>query len=451
MKRIVVVGGVAAGMSAASQAKRRSPETEVVVLEQGDDVSYGACGMPYNLAEPGREIEDLVVISAQTFRDKRHLDVRLRHRVTGIDRERKRVRGEAPDGPFDLEYGKLMLATGARAIRPGLPGMDLPGVHELHTLEHGRALKQALADPDLERVVVAGAGYIALEMAESLVGLGKQVTLTKRRPKLAPWMPEPLEQRLHEQLERHEVELLTGAPLQGIEAGGERRLTVLAGERRLPADLVLVALGVLPNSELAEAAGLELGPDRAIAVNERLQTSDPEIYAAGDCADAFHAVTGERVWIPLALRANRAGKLAGANMVGADLQAPPVAGTLVFRLFDLEAARSGLSADEAAAAGFDPAAALIHARTRAHAFPGAGKMSVELVADRKTGRLLGGQIVAEEGAAHRIDTVAAALGAGMSAEDFGGLDLAYAPPFGPTWDPLLVAATQLIKRVESSA
>jgi NADPH-dependent 2,4-dienoyl-CoA reductase/sulfur reductase-like enzyme len=260
-----------------------------------------------------------------------------------------------------------------------------------------------------------------------------------------------MEQRLTKQLDAHNVGLFTGAPLQGIEMGGDSRLDVLAGDRRLPADLVLVALGVEPNSEVAAGAGLDLGPDRTLAVNEHLQTSDPDIFAAGDCADAFHVVTGKRAWIPLALRANRAGKIAGANAVGANLAVPPVAGTAVFRLFDLEVARSGLSVVEASAAGFDPVSAVIHAPTRAHSFPGAGKMSVELVADSGSGRLLGGQIVAEEGAAHRIDTVAAALGASMSAQDFAGLDLAYAPPFGPTWDPLLVAGTQLVKRLATSA
>jgi NADPH-dependent 2,4-dienoyl-CoA reductase/sulfur reductase-like enzyme len=252
-------------------------------------------------------------------------------------------------------------------------------------------------------------------------------------------MAEALELRLREQLDRNGVALISGAPLEGFEPGSERRLTVLAGGRRLAADLALVALGVRPSSDLAAAAGLALGPSGAIAVNERMQTSDPDIYSAGDCADAFHVVTGARTWIPLALRANRAGKIAGANAIGAELRAPPVAGTMVFRVFVLEVARSGLIS------------ALIHASTRAHAFPGAGKMSVELVADRGSGRLLGGQIVAEEGAVHRIDTVAAALAATMTAEDFAGLDLAYAPPFGPTWDPLLVAATQLVKRVATGS
>jgi len=451
MKPIVVIGGVAAGMSAASQAKRRSPGTEVIVLEQGRDVSYGACGMPYNLADPERDIEDLVVISAPTFREKRRIDVRLEHRVNSIDRERHRVLGESPAGEFEIEYEKLIIATGARVIRPDLPGIDLPGVHSLHTLEHARALKRALSDPGTVEVVVAGAGYVALEMAEGLVGLGRRVTLTKRKPRLAPWMPEALELRLREQLDANGVEVISGAPLEGFEMGSDRRLRVLAGGRRLPADLALVALGVRPNSEVAAAAGLELGPGGAVAVDDRLLTSDPDIYAAGDCADAFHRVTGARTWIPLALRANRAGKIAGANAIGADLRAPPVAGTMAFRLFELEVARSGLSGDEATAAGFDPVSSLIHASTRAHAFPGAGRMSVELVADRGTGRLVGGQIVAEEGAAHRIDTIAAALAASMTAEDLAGLDLVYSPPFGPTWDPLLVAATQLVKVVDSGS
>jgi len=450
VKKIVVIGGVAAGMSAASQIKRRSPDTEVIVLEQGRDVSYGACGMPYNLAEPDRDIEDLVVISADIFRKKRNIDVRLEHRVTGIDRGDGKVVGESESGPFTIGYDRLIIATGSRAILPEVPGRDMEGVYLLHTLDDGRALKGAFQDKEIEKAVIAGAGYIALEMTESLVSLGSHVTLTKRKPQLFPWMAGEIDQRLKRELERNGVELLTGSPIEGFESGPDRRLSVLAGGRRLPADLALVAVGVVPNSEIARDAGLELGPDGSIAVNELLETSDPAIYAAGDCADAFHVVTGDRVWIPLALRANRAGKTAGANAIGARQKVSPVAGTMVFRLFGLEVARSGLSEHEASESGFDPVTILINASTRAHAFPGAGKMSVELVADQNSGRLLGGQIVAEEGAAHRINTVAAALSASMSVSDFAGLDLAYAPPFGPTWDPMLVAASQLVKRVQSA-
>jgi len=370
--------------------------------------------------------------------------------VTGIDRGDGKVVGESESGPFTIGYDRLIIATGSRAILPEVPGRDMEGVYLLHTLDDGRALKGAFQDKEIEKAVIAGAGYIALEMTESLVSLGSHVTLTKRKPQLFPWMAGEIDQRLKRELERNGVELLTGSPIEGFESGPDRRLSVLAGGRRLPADLALVAVGVVPNSEIARDAGLELGPDGSIAVNELLETSDPAIYAAGDCADAFHVVTGDRVWIPLALRANRAGKTAGANAIGARQKVSPVAGTMVFRLFGLEVARSGLSEHEASESGFDPVTILINASTRAHAFPGAGKMSVELVADQNSGRLLGGQIVAEEGAAHRINTVAAALSASMSVSDFAGLDLAYAPPFGPTWDPMLVAASQLVKRVQSA-
>ncbi|NOZ86251.1 MAG: FAD-dependent oxidoreductase [Deltaproteobacteria bacterium] len=448
-KKVLVIGGVAAGMSAASQAKRRSPDTEVVVLESGLDVSYGACGMPYNISDPKREMQDLVVITAGQFREKRGLDVRLEHRAGEIDRSNKTVKGMSPDGNFEIGYDKLVIATGARAVVPDLPGIDLDNVYTFHTLEDGRRLKQALKKFDKPaRVLLAGAGYVGLELADALASLGHHVTMIKRKPKLLSWMDQALEDRLLKELEKNSVDLVTGAGLDSIEKSGDL-LLVKAGPNNFSADLAVVAVGIRPNSEIASAAGLDTGRFGEIMVDEELKTNDPDIYAAGDCADAFHVVTGKRAWIPLALRANRAGKIAGANTVGAGLKAPPVAGTQVFKLFSLEVAKSGLSLDQARAGNFEPVSIVIHASNRGHAFPGAGKMSVELVADKRSGRLLGGQIVAEEGAAHRIDTIAAALAAKMSAREFGGLDLAYAPPFGPTWDPLLVAATQLIKKLEA--
>ncbi|MEE4608634.1 MAG: FAD-dependent oxidoreductase [Desulfobacteraceae bacterium] len=443
----VVIGGDAAGMSAASRAKRTDPNLEVIVLEQTQDVSYSACGMPYNIADPSRPIDDLVVRKAEVFRQKQGIDLRTGHRVEAIDPSRRTVSGTGPGGrPFVVAYDRLLIATGARPALPHLPGVDSDGVVALKNLEDGRRIKGLLRGRNAERVVILGMGYIALEMAEALRSRGIAVSLVKPRPGLLPWMAPELSDVVGQELAANGVVRHDGQRPERIEARGDR-LRVMGEGLDLTADMVLAAVGVLPNSEMAAAAGLELGPGGAIAVDRRLQTSAPDIYAAGDCADAFHVVTGQRVYIPLALRANRAGWAAADNVCGRRTELEGVVGTAVFKVFNLEVARTGLTVDEAAAAGFDPASVAVTTSSRAHAHPGAGKIHVHLVADRASGMLLGAQMVGTEGAAHRINATAVALHAKMTVDAFAQTDLSYAPPFGPVWDPLLTAANQLLKRL----
>lgn len=445
----IVIGGDAAGMSAASRAKRNQPDLEVIVLEQTHDVSYSACGMPYNIADPGRDIRDLVVRQAVVFREKQGIDLRLGHRVERIDLARRVVSGAADggEGRFEVGFDRLLLATGASAIRPDLPGFDLPGVMTLKSLEDGDRIKAWLAGRAAERVVVVGTGYIGLEMAEALRARGVEVDMVEVLPRPMQWLDDGPYQEVARELEARGVRVHVDAPVRAIEARG-RSLVVYAGDVALEGDMVLAAMGVRPNSGLARDAGIELGPQGAIAVDRALRTSAPDVFAAGDCADAYHVVTGAKVWIPLALRANRAGWIVADNVTGpAPVEAPPVAGTTVFKVFGLEVARTGLTAAEAEAAGFEPAMATIKARSRAHAHPGATEIWVTLVGDRATGRLLGAQMVGREGVAHRIDAVVVALHAGLTVEQFSQADLSYAPPFGPPWDPMLVAANQLRKEL----
>ncbi|MBW1646904.1 MAG: FAD-dependent oxidoreductase [Deltaproteobacteria bacterium] len=445
--KFVIIGGDAAGMSAASRAKRTDPGLEVIVLEQTQDVSYSACGMPYNIADPGRSIDELVVRKAEVFRQKQGIDLRTGHRVEAIDPSRRTVSGTGTDRrPFVVAYDRLLIATGARPAMPDLPGIDNEGVVALKNLEDGRRIKALLRGRNAERVVILGMGYIALEMAEALRSRGIAVSLVKPRPGLLPWMAPELSAVVGETLAANGVVRHDGQRPERIEARGDR-LRVVGEGLDLPADMVLVATGVVPNSEMAAAAGLALGPGGAIAVDRRVRTSVPDIYAAGDCADAFHVVTGRRVYIPLALRANRAGWAAADNVCGRPTELEGVAGTAVFKVFHLEVARSGLTMDEAAAAGFDPVSVVVTTSSRAHAHPGAGKIHVHLVGDRASGMLLGAQMVGTEGAAHRINAVAVALHAKMTVKAFVQADLSYAPPFGPVWDPLLTAANQLLKKL----
>ncbi|MEW6348242.1 MAG: FAD-dependent oxidoreductase [Thermodesulfobacteriota bacterium] len=445
--KFVVIGGDAAGMSAASRAKRNAPDLGLVVLEQTTDVSYSACGMPYNLADPGRSIEDLVVRPAKVFIEKQGLDLRLGHKVERIDRTAKKVLGRthAGDG-FEVDYDKLCIATGARAIILDIPGAELPEVMGLKSLEDGRRIKAYLADHDVKRAVIIGAGYIGLEMTEAFHDRGIETTIVEALPRLLPWLPQGMSDLVAAELESKGVKLLVGTSPLAIERT-DKGLAVAVGSERLPCDMVLMAVGVAPNSEIAAAAGLDLGPKRAIAVDRGLRTSDPNIYAAGDCADAFNVVSGRRVWVPLALRANRAGWAVADNVTGKDVQLPGIANTAVFKVLDMEVATTGLRVNDAGEAGFAPVEIVIQSRSRAHAHPGNQTIHICMLGDSKTGRLLGAQMVGREGVAHRINAVAVALHAGMTAEDFVQCDMAYAPPFSPVWDPLLTAGNQLLKKL----
>ncbi len=445
--KFVVIGGDAAGMSAASRAKRNQPDIDVAVLEQTDDVSYSACGMPYNIAEPGREMDDLIVRNPDEFREKQGIDLRTGHRVDTIDASSKIVSGKRTGGDeFRLSYDRLLIATGASPIVPRLPGMDDPGVFTLKNLEDGRRIKRYISANDVKKAVIIGMGYIALEMCESLRSRGIDVAMVKSRPVLLPWMHAKLSGAVRKELETNEIKIYDGHDILGIQKTGGG-LTVACADIELAAQMVVVAIGVIPNSGIAQSTGLAINPDKSIAVDKTLRTSDEYIYAAGDCADAYHVVTGKKAWIPLALRANRAGWAAADNITGRKTELEGIAGTAVFKVFNLQVARTGLTMAESKEAGFDPAEIMITARSRAHAHPGSSDIGVAMIGDKKSGRLLGIQMVGREGAAHRINAPAVALHQKMTVEQFSQCDLAYAPPFSPVWDPMLTAANQLLKEM----
>jgi NADPH-dependent 2,4-dienoyl-CoA reductase/sulfur reductase-like enzyme len=445
--KFVVIGGDAAGMSAASKVKRNDSNVDVTVLEATRDVSYSACGMPYNIADPVREMDDLVVRKANVFREKQGIDLRLGHTAARIDRKAKKVSGQTAEGKeFEVPYDRLLIATGARPRRLDVPGTNLPGVLPLKSLQDGREIKSYLRARDVKSVLIVGMGYIGLEMAEAFCSRNLKVDMVELMPRLLAYLPEEQAGVVARELTDKGVGIHLGQPLKSIVAqdGG---LLVTASQEEFRADFVLIGVGVVPNSEIAADAGLDLGPSNAIAVDKTLRTSDPEIFSAGDCADAFHVLTGKRVWVPLALRANRAGWAVADNVTGQQVELPGIVATAVFKVLDLEVARTGLSLDEARKAGFDAVENLIKSRSRAHAHPGNTDIFVNLVADRKTGKLLGGSIVGKEGAAHRIDAVVVAIQAGMSVAEFFQCDMGYAPPFSPVWDPLLTAANRLLKEL----
>ena len=446
--KFVVIGGDAAGMSAASRAKRNVQDLEVTVLEQTDDVSYSACGMPYNIADPDREIDDLVVRKAQVFKEKQGIDLRTGHCVENIDRKTKIISGhDRNQNMFAIPYDKLLIATGGAPIVPNLPGFDQEGVMALKSLEHGRKIKNFIQSHNVNKAVIIGMGYIALEMCEALKNRGIEVTMVKPRSVFLPWMNPKLSDIVREEVTRNSVNLYLGHEITEIRRVGNNLLNVVCGEINMECQMVLVAIGVTPNSALAAASDLKLGPENAIAVERNMRTSDSSIYAAGDCADAYHVVTGEKTWIPLALRANRAGWAVADDLAGKSVSLEGVVGTMVFKVFDLQVARTGLSIGEAKNYGFEPIEISIKSRSRAHAHPGSKSIYVQMVGDRKSGRLLGAQMVGAEGVAHRINAIAVALHQKMTVQSFSQCDLAYAPPFSPVWDPTLTAANQLLKKL----
>jgi NADPH-dependent 2,4-dienoyl-CoA reductase/sulfur reductase-like enzyme len=447
LKKLLIIGGDAAGMSAASRAKRNNANLDVTVLEKTQDVSYSACGMPYNIADPEREIEDLVVRQAHVFREKQGINLLTGHCAESIDPAGMTVSGTSIEGKvFKFPYDKLVIATGASPITPDLKGFDFPGVKALKSLDDGRKLKAYIQSNPVKKVVIIGMGYIALEMCEALRARSIHVDMVKPRPAFIPWMGKELAEVVQKELEIHHVKLFPGHAIEKIDSDNGR-LNVVCSDLVLDADMVLVAIGIKPNSKIAANAGIELSVKDAISVDKNLKTSNESIYAAGDCTDAYHVVTGDKTWTPLALRANRAGWAAADNICGKPVELTGVAGTAVFKVFDLEVARTGLAMNEARSHGFTPAEVVIKTRSRAHAHPGASFIHIQMVGDTKTGRLLGAQMVGKEGVAHRINAPAVALHNRMTVEDYCQTDLSYAPPFGPTWDPTLTAANQLLKKM----
>ncbi len=448
--RIVVIGGVAAGMSAASQAKRRRPDAEVVVLERGRHVSYGACGLPYNIEDPERRIDDLVVIPAEKFRTERGIDVRTGHEVLSIDTRHQHVHARDLDRGHDYElpYDRLIIATGASAVRLPLPGFDLPGVFLLRELDDGATIKRFLAEHKPERAVILGAGYIGMEMAESLRHRGLQVTVLEKLDQVVPGFEPIIATEVQRELERNGVPLNTGIAVSSIgrDAHG---LVVHTDRGDFAAGLVLVSVGVRPNVGLAKAAGIALGPTGAIAVDDRQRTSAPNVYAAGDCAEAMHLVSGQPAWIPLGTTANKQGKVAGANAAGADQRFTGIVGTAAFKVFGLEVGRTGLGRTEVDRVGLTAAVTSSTHRSRGHVYPGSKAITTTLLVERSSGRLLGAQMVGAEGVTGRIDVLATALHAGMTADQLEALDLAYAPPLAPVYDPVLVAAGVARKELQA--
>jgi NADPH-dependent 2,4-dienoyl-CoA reductase/sulfur reductase-like enzyme len=432
--RLLVIGGIAAGLSAAARARRIDPNLEILVLEKGDTISYGACGLPYFVEDKVRSADDLIVYTPEYFRKERNITVRTAAEVVEIAHARREV---ALANGERIHYDRLVIATGARPDHGAMTGTDQPHVFRLNTLADGIRLKSHLAEKKPRRAVIIGGGFIGLEAVDALRRNGLSVTLFEGSNHLLRREDPDLTNALVAHLLRFGVKTRLGEKVPTIEADR-------VGD--VPCDLVLLALGLRPNVEIAAAAGVELGRTGAIRVDDRMQTNLGSVYAAGDCAEAQHLVTGRPAYIPLGTTANKQGRVAGANAGGVRERFVGVVGTCVLSVFGLGVSMTGLSEEEAKREGFTPVSARIEARARARYF-GGKSTTVELIADQSTGRLLGGVVTGEQDVAGRINVIASALHNRMTVDEFERLDLAYAPPFSTVWDPLLVAAQQLARRM----
>ena len=462
----VVVGGDAAGLSAASKCRREDPDREVVVFEKGQWISYAHCGTPYYVKGEVERLDDLLSLSPEAAGD-RGIDVRRGHEVVAVDTDAQTVTVVA-DGERSVQpYGDLLVATGARAVTP-IPGADRDGVFSLHGLDDAAAIRAALADPagetpdaiehenvDRERVercvamappetvAIVGGGYVGVEMAEAFRAHDLDVHLFQRPERLLPPFGEVVGETVAERLRDHDVTLHLDTEVAELAGDGQIDRVECEGTS-LDVDMALVGVGIRPNVDLLSETPVELGESGAVAVDDYGRTNVEGVYAAGDCAEMRHAVTGDPDWVPLGLTANRAGRAIGQTVAGDPDPVGTIAGTAVVKAFEEEAGRAGIIDHErAAAAGFDPVSETITAGSRSGYYPGNAETTVTLTADRESGRLLGGAIVGTDRAAIRIDTVATALEAGMTVGELERTDLAYAPPFSPVWDPILVAAKVL--------
>ncbi len=447
--KLIVVGGVAAGPKAASKAKRCNPDMEVVIYQEEGAVSYGGCGLPYYVSGRIKDRKQLLARTAEQF-SRDGIQVQMRHRVEEINLREKTIAGTQLDtgSRFTDQYDKLVLATGSQAIRPRAEGLELKNVFFLRSIFDADQLLPVVSSEDVRNVVVVGGGYIGLEMAESLTEIGKKVTLIELAPEILTLFDEDMAGLVRRHLEKKGVQVLTGEGLKGILGRNGQVARVQTASQEIPAEAVLLSLGVRPQVELAKKAGLRIGETGAIWVNERMETSAEGVFSAGDCAETTHLVTGKKTWVPLGSTANKQGRVVGINVCGGSATFPGVLGTALFKTFDFKVAKTGLNLREAERDGFSSVQAIVRGYGGAHYYPGMKESVLKVIADQKTGLILGAQAAGEGPSDKFIDIVSMALLGRMDYKKLGAADLAYAPPFSPALSPVISAAHVLQNKLE---
>jgi NADPH-dependent 2,4-dienoyl-CoA reductase/sulfur reductase-like enzyme/rhodanese-related sulfurtransferase len=444
VKKIVIIGGTACGPKAAARARRCDQQAQITMIEQGENLSVATCGLPYYVSGVIDSQQELLTRGADFFREVMNLDVLTRTRAVAIDRKARRIEvlNLETDRASAIEYDKLVLATGSTPMMPDLKGKNLSGIFTLSKIEEAQAIRNLVSPRKIRKAVIIGAGLIGLEMAEALVTQGMEVSVVEA----LDWtLPTILDYEVAAYLEKHlrekGVKLLFGQRLVGFEGDKKGRVSrVITEKTELAADLALVAIGVKPHTVLARDAGLEIGATGGIAVNSHLQTSDPDIYAGGDCVENVNLVTGQKILAPLGSTANKHGRVIGTNVTGGDEAFPGVLGTSIAKVFDYNVGRVGLSQWQAEKAGYDVLTSLVPGYEYATYYPNGKEILVKLVAEKSSGKLLGGQVVGPGDTAKRIDVLATALSFSATVDNLTNIDLAYAPPYNSALDPLHNAA-----------
>jgi NADPH-dependent 2,4-dienoyl-CoA reductase/sulfur reductase-like enzyme/rhodanese-related sulfurtransferase len=439
--KLVIVGGVAAGASAAAKARRCNEEADIVLYEMGADISYATCGLPYYLSGIISKRDHLLITSVKFFKQRFNVDVRTNHQVLSIDRSEQTVQvknlttGEIAEEGYD----RLILATGATPIIPPILGVELPFVFTLKTLEDTDRIFAHLENKKPETAVVIGGGLIGMEAVENLVHRGMKASVIEFMPQILPFLDKEMAEVVQHQLKQKGVALYLSEKVTGIEEREGRGWVRTNKGQELSADLVIMSVGISPNTKLAEAAGLRLGATGGIAVDEFMQTSDPKVFAAGDCAESLHLVSGKPALIPMGSAANKEGRAAGANAMGRRIAVKGFTGTVIVKVFDLAVAKTGLSEKEAFSEGFSSLVVYVLSEDHAGYYPGAETVQIKTIVERSSGRLLGSQVIGKQGVDKRIDVMATAIYNGMALEDLLQLDLSYAPPYSSARDPVIVA------------
>jgi len=435
--KAVIVGGVAGGASAAARLRRLDESAEIVMFERTGYVSYANCGLPYYVGGVITDKGKLTLQTPQSFASRFDVDARVLSDVVSVDRAAKKVhvRNLADGSEYDESYDYLILSPGVRAMRPDIEGMDDPRVMTMRTVEDTFAMRSFIEDRSPRTAVVCGGGFIGLEVAENLCGMGIKVTVVQRPDHVLPTLDRDMAADLHHCIRSHGIDLLLGESLEGLDTSGELKVRLKSG-RVLEADMAVIALGVVPDTVIAKDAGLELGIKGAIVTDSHMRTSDPSIYAVGDAVQVRNFVSGLEASIALAGPANRQGRIAADNIAGLDSEYKGSMGSSVIKVFEMTAASTGLTEKAARAAGVPYEKVYTYSASHASYYPGARNMQVKVLFDPASGRIVGAQIVGYEGVDKRIDVIATAIYAGLSVEDLAQLDLAYAPPYSSAKDPV---------------
>ncbi len=439
--KIVIIGGVAGGATAAARLRRLDEKAEIVVFERSGYISYANCGLPYYIGGVITEQKELTLQTPKSFWKRFRVDMRVRHEVTKINTDKKTVTvtnletGET----FDESYDKLLLSPGAKPTRPEVEGVDLDKVFEVRTVEDTFRIRDFVVNNEIKTAVIAGGGFIGLEMAENLTDLGIKVTIIQRPKHVMNPLDDDMASFIHAKMRKKGVNLMLGKGVLGFEKDGEVIKVNIKDESPITADMVVLAIGVTPDTKLAKEAGLELGKKGSIVVNDKMETSIPDIYAVGDAVEVKHFITGEKVLISLAGPANKQGRIAARNILGGDEKFKGSQGSSVLKIFDMTVASTGINEKTAKDLGLNYDKVFLSPMSHASYYPGGKMMTVKVIFDKDTYKLLGAQIVGNDGVDKRIDVLATAMHAGMNALELKDLDLAYAPPYSSAKDPVNMA------------